>query len=173
MSVCFSALTILGLCLGQGCPTPPAQSYSSPIPEGVYSGSWNVELKLYLDTEVIDEDTGSSIDSKIFDANGLPLSGTNQPIYIGYAEYVDLGGIDMEMTITDINTDSSGITVIYDVLVQIAVGTDVITLSGTATDTYTLQEDDSIDYLSEISVGATTDKGSVRLEADATGTYSK
>lgn len=143
----------LSLCMGQNCQTPMAptpQQLASPIPEGIYSGDVRFRLTLRRDLSPTQEEIELPY-TEAFGPDGLPLDENNQPIRIGTVFDADYGGALATLEVSGIRSVANGIIVNYVVEMMFPTDSGPFSLSGEATDTYTLQGD-AVEYRGTISV---------------------
>jgi hypothetical protein len=171
--ISLTALTILGVCLGLGCSTPPVVDPDSPIPEGEYSGSLTGTFKTYINNEFTDQETESIADTLCFGADGLLLTDTNEPVYIGYTKETGMTSMRITTTITEINTLQHSLVIQSTAEMEIENQGATLTATGEAGHTYTLQADGSIIYRSEMVLGGEVEGDSIMQIVTYSGTYTQ
>lgn len=167
---------LAGLMVGQGCPPAAISPRTSDIPEGAYSGTESATISVYVNGDLFKRSTFDDVAATptVFGSDGLPKATDNQPVYIGY-RHAEEGGIGTgSATVTAINTFAGGLQLLFDIDVTADLGDgNQIRLLGTASDTYALNDDGTLDYASSISVSGVYQGKTVLEVANSSGTLSQ
>jgi hypothetical protein len=111
---------------------PVTSDVSSVIPAGTYSG-----------TLTCGEQSGQV--TVLFAANGVPTAENGEALYVGWTGEAIIGGATQQATVTAIRELTNGIAVDYDVSATVVSNGQEYVFAGTATDTYVLVSQDTLD----------------------------
>ncbi|MBI3834762.1 MAG: hypothetical protein HY287_10575 [Planctomycetes bacterium] len=137
----------LGGCTGQGVtdmsPGKLVPSDPSSIPAGEYKGTLNCTNTIKDKNGAIqNSQTSSGEDDETFGARGIPMVDATTELMVGYVKSSTTGGLSLNVKITAMTPSADGLTI----LAKANGSGSGVTVTGTSTIVYKLQDDGTLEY---------------------------
>ena len=129
------------------------------VPEGIYRGTVTSITRMYQNGLLLYQEVGSMTTVAPVGPSGLPLTDDNQPMYVGYTKSQTVGGMEMQLTVTGIQSLNDGFIIEYDVGILYTAGEDELLMTGWAHDVVTVTDTSALDYTGQMYVAHTFDDG--------------
>jgi len=140
------------------------------VPEGIYRGTVTAIVRMYQNGLLLYQEADATTTVLAVGPSGLPLTDDNQPMYVGYTKEQSVGGMEMQLTVTGIQSVNDGFIIEYDVAILYTAGEDEMLMTGLADDVITITPTSTLDYVGRMYVAHTFNDGTtLGLSIDLAG----
>ncbi len=165
----LASILLLGGCgvmPAEQMPGSPARPVTTSIPEGIYIGEITARARIWLNGELLSDETETGPYTEVVDANGLPLvQPDGVPPVAGLVLASDVGVGTGTMTIKGVNTSGNRLVITY----TSAIEADEFRIVATGTWTYEYIPPDTLEFVQQLSGNSNVSEFGDVMSFDAIG----